>query len=128
MVYDDHQTRQSDTPGTELTVTVSGGTVADARAVVQVLEPAFGSPREDLPASDDVTVHTARFAHDSRHGPSGSEQSAAGHLSGAVTLTVQGSPLAVATARETLAHAFTAQDQGSVSGDQEQELQLLLEP
>ncbi|MFI6655090.1 hypothetical protein ACIBL8_06175 [Streptomyces sp. NPDC050523] len=114
--------------GTELTVTVSGGTVADARAVVQVLEPAFGSPEEDLPASDDVTVHTARFAHDPAHGPSGSEHSVAGHLSGAVTLTVQGAPQAVATARETLAHAFTTQDQGSVSGDQEQECQLLLEP
>jgi hypothetical protein len=43
-------------------------------------------------------------------------------------VTVQGSPGAVAQARERLAHAFTAQDQGSVSGDQEQEWQLLLEP
>ncbi|MFJ9536107.1 hypothetical protein ACIRPX_02430 [Streptomyces sp. NPDC101225] len=115
-------------PGTELTVTVGGGTVADARAVVQVLEPAFGSPLEDLPATDDVTVHTARFARDPARGRSGSGPSVAGRLSGAVTLTVQGSPLAVATARETLRHAFTAQDRGSVSGDQEQEWQLLLEP
>lgn len=112
--------------GTELTVTVSGGTAADARAVVRVLEPAFGMPEEELPADDEVTVHTARFAHDPVDPPS--EAVPAGHLSGAVTLTVQGSPVAVAQARETLTHAFTAQDQGSVSGDQEQEWQLLLEP
>lgn len=115
-------------PGTELTVTFSGGTVADARAVVRVLRPAFGHPQEDLPADDDVTVHTARFAHDPAHRPSGDGHSAAGHLSGAVTLTVQGSPRAVATARDTLDQAFTLQDQGSASGDQEQEWQLLLEP
>jgi hypothetical protein len=34
----------------------------------------------------------------------------------------------VAAARDRLTQAFTAQDQGSVSGDQEQEWQLLLEP
>jgi hypothetical protein len=126
MVYDDPSSQQP-LSATELTVTVSGGTAADARAVVQVLEPAFGRPRDDLPAADDVTVHTARFAHDPAHPPSGSV-GGAGHLSGAVTLTVQGSPEAVATARDTLTQAFTAQDQGSVSGDQEQEWQLLLEP
>lgn len=112
--------------GTELTVTVSGGTAADARAAVRVLEPAFGMPVEELPGDDDVTVHTARFEHDPAGRPA--EPGPAGHLSGAVTLTVQGTPLAVAQARETLTHAFTAQDQGSVSGDQEQEWQLLLEP
>ncbi|MFR0354794.1 hypothetical protein [Streptomyces sediminimaris] len=115
-------------PGTELTVTFSGGTVDDARAVVRVLQPAFGLPREDLPAGDDVTVHTARFAHDPAHRTPGSGQSGVGHLSGAVTLTVQGSPRAVATARDALGQAFTLQDQGSASGDQEQEWQLLLEP
>ncbi|MFI7401191.1 hypothetical protein ACIBW9_11980 [Streptomyces sp. NPDC049541] len=112
--------------GSELTVTVSGGTAADARAVVRVLEPAFGMPKEELPADDGVTVHTARFEHDPAGRPS--ESGPGGHLSGAVTLTVQGSPTAVAQARETLTHAFTAQDQGSVSGDQEEEWQLLLEP
>jgi hypothetical protein len=127
MVYDDHPRSGAAMSGTELTVTVSGGTADDARAVVRVLEPAFGRAREDLPADDDVTVHTARFAHDPADPPP-SGLVPAGHLSGAVTLTVQGSPKAVAAARETLTHAFTAQDQGSVSGDQEQEWQLLLEP
>lgn len=124
---DDDSSNQPPVSATELTVTVSGGTAADARAVVQVLEPAFGRPQDDLPAADDVTVHTARFAHDPEHRPSGPARGA-GHLSGAVTLTVQGSPDAVATARDRLTQAFTAQDQGSVSGDQEQEWQLLLEP
>ncbi|MCX5252390.1 hypothetical protein OG895_46000 [Streptomyces sp. NBC_00201] len=118
--------------GTELTITVSGGTTADARAVVRALEPAFGTAREGPPADEGVTVHTARF----EHGPAApapapapeSGPAATCHLSGAVTLTVQGTPQAVSTARETLLHTFTAQDQGSVSGDQEQEWQLLLEP
>ncbi|WP_405876055.1 hypothetical protein [Streptomyces sp. NBC_00005] len=126
--------------GTELTITVSGGTVADARAVVRVLEPAFGRSQEEppaptfgrsqeeLPAAEGFTIHTARFEHDPPGGPSGPGPAAGRHLSGAVTLTVQGSPEAVATARETLVHAFTAQDQASVSGDQEQEWHLLLEP
>jgi hypothetical protein len=127
MVYDDPRSATA-MSATELTVTVSGGTAADARAVVRVLEPAFGKPREELPADDDVTVHTARFTHDAAGGTDGSGPVPAGRLSGAVTLTVQGSPQAVATARDTLTRAFTAQDQGSVAGDQEQEWQLLLEP
>jgi hypothetical protein len=45
-----------------------------------------------------------------------------------VTVTVQGTPDAVRRASETLAGAFTAHDQGTASGDQEQERQLLLEP
>ena len=98
--------------GTELTITVSGGTTADARAVVRALEPAFGTAREGPPADEDVSVHTARFEHDPaapapapRPGPA-----VTCHLSGAVTLTVQGSPKAVSTARETSLHTFTAQD------------------
>jgi len=114
--------------GTELTLTLSGGTAADARAVVRALEPAFGAAEEQLPGDDRVTVHTARFEHGPADGPPEGTASGTAHLSGAVTVTVQGSPEAVAQARERLAHAFTAQDQGSVSGDQEQEWQLLLEP
>jgi hypothetical protein len=115
--------------GTELTLTLSGATAADARAVVHVLEPAFGTPKEALPADDRVTVYTARFAHDPAARPSGGAPAGGtGHLSGAVTVTVQGAPDAVARAREVLARSFTAQDQGAVSGDQEQESQLLLEP
>ncbi|MET7476090.1 hypothetical protein ABZT17_17205 [Streptomyces sp. NPDC005648] len=114
--------------GTELTLTLSGATAADARAVVRVLEPSFGSPEEELPADDRVTVHTARFAHDPAATPPSAAPTAGGRLSGAVTVTVQGAPEAVAKAHDALTHAFTAQDQGAVSGDQEQERQLLLEP
>jgi hypothetical protein len=128
MAYDDHLRSPTTMSGTELTVTVCGGTAADARAVVRVLEPAFGRAQEKHPADEGVTVHTARFEHDPAGPPPGTATAATGHLSGAVTLTVQGSPDAVSTAREALVHAFTAQDQGSVSGDQEQEWQLLLEP
>ncbi|MHC3470002.1 hypothetical protein ACYF6T_14945 [Streptomyces sp. 7R007] len=121
-----HNDQPGGTSATELTITVSGGDAADARAVVRALEPAFGQAEEEPPADDRVTVHTARFRHDRAASADG--RGGGGHLSGAVTVTVQGSPDAVATARERLSHAFTTQDQGSVSGDQEQEWQLLLEP
>ncbi|KOU69197.1 hypothetical protein ADK57_14460 [Streptomyces sp. MMG1533] len=111
------------TPGTELTVTVSGGSTADAQKVVQALEPAFGAPDEP-PADANATVHTATFAA----GEGGSPQESAGHLSAPVTVTVQGTPEAVEKASDTLARAFSAHDQGTASGDQEQERQLLLTP
>jgi len=114
--------------GTELTLTLSGATAADARAVVRVLEPSFGNAKEELPADDRVTVHTARFGHDPAGAPPSAAPVGTGHLSGAVTVTVQGAPEAVAKAHDALNQAFTAQDQGTVSGDQEQERQLLLEP
>ncbi|MEU8979318.1 hypothetical protein [Streptomyces sp. NPDC048309] len=47
-------------------------------------------------------------------------------LSGPVTAELQGGPVAVARLRETLASAFAVEDTGSVSGDQEVDLQLRL--
>ncbi|MEV0643149.1 hypothetical protein AB0I77_51315 [Streptomyces sp. NPDC050619] len=112
--------------GTELTVTLSGGSTTDARAVVRALEPAFGAAQE-LPADDNATVHTATF--DSTDDlPAGVAESGAGQLSAPVTVTVQGTPQAVEKASDALALAFPVHDQGTASGDQEQERQLLLEP
>jgi hypothetical protein len=107
-----------------LTVTLSGGSAADARTVVQSLEPAFGSAQQQ-PVDDGATVHTATFGDGS---DASDTPAAAGRLSASLTVTVQGSPEAVRKAHETLAQAFTARDQGTASGDQEQERQLLLEP
>jgi hypothetical protein len=45
-----------------------------------------------------------------------------------VTATVQGTPEAVEKASDTLSRAFSADDQGIASGDQERERQLLLKP
>ncbi|MFE9444520.1 hypothetical protein ACFYO2_37350 [Streptomyces sp. NPDC006602] len=111
------------TPGTELTVTLSGGSAADAQKVVRALEPAFGAP-DELPADENATVHTATFAA----GGGGTSRGTAGHLSAPVTVTVQGAPEAVEKASDTLARAFSAHDQGTASGDQEQDRQLLLTP
>ncbi|WP_411149894.1 hypothetical protein [Streptomyces sp. A30] len=111
------------TPRTQLTVTLSGGSATDAQQVVRALEPAFGSP-DRLPTDENATVHTATFAV----GGAGHPQESVGHLSAPVTVTVQGTPEAVDKASETLAHAFSAHDQGTASGDQEQERQLLLTP
>ncbi|MGX4694102.1 hypothetical protein [Streptomyces sp. JNUCC 63] len=114
--------------GTQLTVTLSGGEVADAQTVVRALEGAFGAP-DELPTDENATVHTATFSADT-----GTDQGApaaprdAGRLSTPVTVTVQGTPQAVRKASETLTHAFTAHDEGAAAGDQEQERQLRLEP
>ncbi|MGW0818591.1 hypothetical protein ACWD00_36245 [Streptomyces viridiviolaceus] len=112
---------------TQLTVTLSGGGIDDARAVVRALEGAFGAP-DALPADERATVRTATFssppAPDAAPGPRGTGD----RLSAPVTVTVQGTPQAVEAASETLAHAFTARDEGAAAGDQEQERQLLLVP
>jgi len=113
--------------GTQLTLTVSGGNAADAQTVVRALESVFG-PADEFPGDDDghSTVHSAAFTV-------GTRTPAPGHpkrenLSAPVMVTVQGTPAAVRCADETLTGTFTAHDQGSASGDQEQERQLLLEP
>ncbi|MER7488009.1 hypothetical protein ABTY20_19290 [Streptomyces sp. NPDC126497] len=109
---------------TQLTVTLSGGDADDARAVVRVLEGTFGAA-DQRPSEERATVRVATFT--------GAERAAAGTgdagpLSAPVTVTVQGAPEAVRRASDTLTRSFTARDEGTVSGDQEQERQLLLEP
>ncbi|MEU3937294.1 hypothetical protein AB0E85_35470 [Streptomyces sp. NPDC029044] len=112
--------------GTQLTVTLSGGGADDARAVVRALEGTFGAP-DELPADGNATVHTATFDGERQTGADGGG-AASGRLSAPVTVTVQGSPEAVRRASDTLSRAFTARDDGTASGDQEQERELLLEP
>ncbi|WP_371673420.1 hypothetical protein OG985_40670 [Streptomyces sp. NBC_00289] len=113
--------------GTELTVTLSGGSAADARAVVQALEPTFGAA-DERPGDDGATVHTATFEHEAADRPSDGASADAARLSAPVTVTVQGTPEAVEKASATLSRTFTTRDQGAASGDQEQERELLLEP
>ncbi|MFI1534658.1 hypothetical protein [Streptomyces anandii] len=120
-------------PGTQLTVTLDGGEVADAQAVVKALEGAFGAP-DRLPSDDNATVRTATFsaapagAAPSGGGGTGGSGASGGRLSAPVTVTVQGTPESVRRASETLARVFTAHDEGTAPGDQEQERQLRLEP
>ncbi|MFE9705448.1 hypothetical protein [Streptomyces sp. NPDC005930] len=111
---------------TQLTVTLDGGGIEDARAIVRALEGVFGAPG-DLPADEGATVRTATF--DSPDAPrAASDRAAGGTLSTEVTVTVQGTPKAVEAAARTLSGAFTARDRGAASGDQERERQLLLVP
>ncbi|MFE0098993.1 hypothetical protein [Streptomyces sp. NPDC059009] len=51
-----------------------------------------------------------------------------GGLDGPVSLTAQGAPHDVTTVRAALTHAFSVEDTGSVSGDQERESQFRLTP
>ncbi|WP_149550263.1 hypothetical protein [Streptomyces marokkonensis] len=109
---------------TQLTVTLSGGDVEDARAVVRALEGAFGAP-DQRPSEEHATVRVATFTGE---GTGDAGEADAGSLSAPVTVTVQGTPEAVRRASDTLTRSFTARDEGVVSGDQEQERQLLLQP
>ncbi|MFI8189174.1 hypothetical protein ACIF8T_10320 [Streptomyces sp. NPDC085946] len=113
--------------GTQLTVTLSGGGVDDAQAVVRALEEVFGAP-DEMPGDERATVRTATFDGGAAPGAGGSEGADSPRLSTPVTVTLQGTPEAVQRAGDTLGKAFTARDQGAASGDQEQERQLLLEP
>ncbi|XKK60911.1 hypothetical protein HFP71_35380 [Streptomyces sp. ARC32] len=112
---------------TQLTVTLDGGGIDDARAMEGV-HGAGGRLRDPRrPAADEgATVRTATF--DSTDAPRAAAPTAGGALSGPVTVTVQGTPRAVEAASATLSRAFTARDEGAASGDQERERQLLLEP
>ncbi|MER7966376.1 hypothetical protein [Streptomyces ardesiacus] len=111
---------------TQLTVTLDGGGIDDARAIVRALEGVFGPPGE-LPADEGATVRTATF--DSPDDPrAASAPTAGGTLSAPVTVTVQGTPQAVEAASGTLSRAFTARDEGAAAGDQERERQVLLVP
>lgn len=109
---------------TQLTVTLSGGGVDDARAVVRALEGTFGAP-DQRPSDARATVHVATFAGEGQ-GQAG--RADAGPLSAPVTVTVQGTPEAVRRANDALRQSFRTRDEGAASGDQEQERQLLLEP
>ncbi|MET8244460.1 hypothetical protein ABZV31_08575 [Streptomyces sp. NPDC005202] len=113
-------------PGTQLTVTLSGGTVADAQTVVRTLEGVFGAP-DGLPADEGATVRTATFSGEPEK-PAPGDARDGGPLSAPVTVTLQGTPEAVRKVGDKLAHAFTAHDEGAAPGDQEQERQLRLEP
>ncbi|GGM07483.1 hypothetical protein GCM10010129_59240 [Streptomyces fumigatiscleroticus] len=112
---------------TQLTVTLSGGGIDDARTVVRALEGVFGAP-DNPPTDERATVRTATFGASATPRESGAPEPEAGRLTEPVRVTVQGTPQAVATASDTLARAFGARDEGAAAGDQEQERQLLLEP
>ncbi|MFD5450335.1 hypothetical protein ACWDTR_18265 [Streptomyces sp. NPDC003470] len=112
---------------TQLTVTLSGGGIDDARAVVRALEGAFGAP-DELPADERATIRTATFSSPPSPEADPAPREAGAGLSEPVTVTVQGTPQAVEAASRTLTGAFSTRDEGAVSGDQERERQLLLVP
>ncbi|MFS8197909.1 hypothetical protein ACLVWQ_04400 [Streptomyces sp. CWNU-52B] len=116
------------TSGTHLalTLTLTGGTAADARAVVHTLEPVFGSA-DALPGDTDATVYTASFDNGAPAGGA-APPSGANKLSASVAVTLQGSPEAVRRADEALSAVFTVHEEGVAAGDQEQERELRLEP
>ncbi|MGW7418236.1 hypothetical protein [Streptomyces sp. NPDC054863] len=127
----------------QVTVTVTDCPAQDARAVFEALATGFADtdrgpgdvPRETPGAGP--TVWTSVFETDGagRTGEAGRAGEAGGvggagerpvpaSLSGPATVTVQGGPHEVTRVREVLGAAFGVSDEGTASGDQEQEVRL----
>ncbi|MFH9425315.1 hypothetical protein [Streptomyces sp. NPDC017529] len=110
-------------------VVLSAQSPADAEAVFSTLRACFASDRADGDTPHDQpkqaghpTVWTETFETSEVRGETG-----AASLSASVTANLQGSHLAVDRLREVLTSAFSVHSEGAVSGDQEVELQLVLE-
>ncbi|CAM5244287.1 hypothetical protein GCM10010329_43950 [Streptomyces spiroverticillatus] len=107
-------------------VVLSDCTSDDAGTVLSALGSAFASGRSsDTPgggpdAGSDTWTESFVAASDASGSLSGTG------LKGAVTAELQGTPVAVDRLRKALTSAFTVEEQGSASGDQEVELQLRL--
>ncbi|MEV0038627.1 hypothetical protein [Streptomyces sp. NPDC050804] len=117
----------ADQPMDEVVVALTDGAKEDARAVFGVLRTAFACDRaaDDIPqdvAGRRPTVWLATF--DASH--PGKKPDPA-RLTAPLTATLQGGYTAVDTMRRTLASAFTVHDVGTAFGDQEEEIQVLLE-
>ncbi|MEV1024927.1 hypothetical protein [Streptomyces sp. NPDC050264] len=112
-----------------VTVTLSDCSDDDARRVLSHLSAEFPdqSPSQDTPGDDSThaTVWTAVFQAFS-DGSDLTSASGTGGIDGSVSLTAQGAPHDVTTVRRALARAFTVEDAGSASGDQELESQFRL--
>ncbi|WP_434588766.1 hypothetical protein [Streptomyces sp. A5-4] len=114
-------------PETQVLVELTGCSKEDAHTVFGALRTSFESDRasDDVPAEQPgarPTVWSATFdVADVR------QQAAPTRLAGPVPATVQGGYEAVDRLREQLDAAFTVQEEGTASGDQEKELQLRLE-
>ncbi|KOU03657.1 hypothetical protein ADK86_09635 [Streptomyces sp. NRRL F-5755] len=111
-------------------VVLSARSPADAEAVFSTLRSCFASdraagdtPHDEPNRSGHPMVWTENFETSEVQGDvrEGTQPAAA------VTVNLQGSPLAVDRLREVLTRAFAVRAEGTVSGDQEVELQLVLE-
>jgi hypothetical protein len=108
------------------TVSLTGASKEDAATVFGVLRTAFPTDRtaDDVPQEqpgDRSAVWTAEFEPTQEWIPTDPIA-----LQGSVSATLQGSYVAVDQLREALSVAFAVDEQGTASGDQEQEVDLLL--
>ncbi|MEU0948299.1 hypothetical protein ABZ379_37265 [Streptomyces canus] len=109
------------------TVSLTGASKEDAATVFGVLRTAFPTdrPADDVPQEQrggHSVVWTAEFEPTQEWIPTDPTP-----LEGPVSATLQGGYAAVDQLREALGAAFTVEDRGTVSGDQEQEVDLLLQ-
>ncbi|MET7851839.1 hypothetical protein AB0D78_03450 [Streptomyces avermitilis] len=113
-------------PASEVQVVLTDCSATDAGHLFAALRRRFECDRDesDSPA-EAPTAWTATFDTAAVCPPA---SGASVPLSGPVTAEVQGSPHAVRELEDALAEVFTVHEVGSVSGDQEVEVELRLEP
>ncbi|MFD9006675.1 hypothetical protein ACFV0T_38010 [Streptomyces sp. NPDC059582] len=107
-----------------VTVSLTGASRADATTVFDVLRTAFPTDRPADAAPQEQqgnhpVVWTAQFEPTPERIPTGPIS-----LEGSLTATLQGGYAAVDRLCEALEAAFTVHEQGTVSGDQEKEVDL----
>ncbi|MFD4527035.1 hypothetical protein ACFWP7_24500 [Streptomyces sp. NPDC058470] len=106
-------------------VVLGACSAADADTVFRALGSRFASDRGDDTPAQLTDTHpdtwTSAFLV-----PHGAAPLSGTILAGAVTVDLQGGPVAVGRLRETLASGFAVEATGSASGDQEVDLQLRL--
>ncbi|MET7604314.1 hypothetical protein ABZS96_17625 [Streptomyces avermitilis] len=113
-------------PASEVQVVLTECSATDAGHLFAALRRRFECDREDSDSPAEApTAWTATFDTAAVCPPASGE---AVPLSGPVTAEVQGSPHAVRELEDALADVFTVHEVGSVSGDQEVEVELRLEP
>ncbi|MEU8842071.1 hypothetical protein AB0D97_23500 [Streptomyces roseus] len=115
-----------DIPVAEVVVAVGDCSEEDARAVLDLLERSFPAESGAGGAAGGggaATVWSAVLDAAEPAEPA-ERQAAPVRLNGAVTVTLQGGPRAVERVQAALAARFTVEEMGSVSGDQEREIEL----
>ncbi|KMO95310.1 hypothetical protein [Streptomyces roseus] len=117
-----------DIPVAEVVVTVADCSEEDARAVLDLLERSFPAESGAGGAAGGggggaATVWSAVLDAAEPADPAGRQETPV-RLNGAVTVTLQGGPRAVERVQAVLTARFTVEEMGSVSGDQEREIEL----
>ncbi|KOG42264.1 hypothetical protein [Streptomyces decoyicus] len=124
---DREEAAQNDQGAAKVQVQLTGCPPEDAHTVFTALDTLFVSDRTKDDAPRELEGAGAAVWAATVDVSDGAAEAAPCRLTGSVSVTVQGSYWAADRLRAGLGSAFTVQEVGSTSGDQEQEIQLRLD-